>query len=103
MREFCNSIENFIEDLDSISGELRLTSNKIFLGVPNDTVMNLLIFIAKSMIAKQCHLSINQFVLRLKIEVMNEKCMAKTSKRLEKYEEVWVRKKCGYGRSVVRN
>ena len=73
MREFWNSIETFIDDLDAITGEMRLCSSKIFLGVPNDSVMNLVISIGKSLIAKQGHLNINQFVLRLKIDVMNEK------------------------------
>ena len=51
--------------------------------------MNLVISIGKSLIAKQGHLNINHFVLRLKIDVMNEKCMAKNHRRLEYFEKVW--------------
>ena len=68
---------------------MRLCSKKIFLGVPNDSAMNLVICIGKSLIAKQGHLNINQFALRLKIDVMNERRTAKNHRRLEYFEEVW--------------
>ena len=89
MREFWNSIETFIDDLDVITGEVRLCPKKVFLGVPNDSVMNLVISIGKSLIAKQGHLNINQFVRRLKIDVTSEKCMARNRRRLEHFEELW--------------
>ena len=91
VKEFWNSIETFIVELDAISSEVRLCSKKIFLGVPNDSVMNLVISIGKSLITKQGQLSINQFILRLKTEVLNEKCIAKNHRRLEYFEKVWGR------------
>ena len=69
VREFWNSIETFIDDLDVITGEVRLCPKKVFLGVPNDSVMNLVISIGKSLIAKQGNLNINQFVRRLTVEL----------------------------------
>ena len=52
MRDFWNSIETLIDDIDAIIAPAKCGYGKKNLGVPNDSVMNLVIYIGKSLLAK---------------------------------------------------
>ena len=89
VNEFWEKIANFINDLHVIRSRVQFTSKKIFLGVPDNAIINLVTSKGKSMIVKVANLCIDQFILRFKIDIMNEKCMAQKCGKLQKFEEVW--------------
>ena len=68
---------------------LHLTSKNICLGVPEDRRINHIISVGKGVIAQQTNLSVEKFIYRLKIEITNEKHMAKNFGKIDKFEETW--------------
>ena len=87
VNRFWEKIANFINDLQTSS--VQFSSKEVFLGVPGNEVIQLVTSIGKSIITKQAYLSIDQFILNFKIDVMNEKCMAQRCGQLQKFEKVW--------------
>ena len=89
MIKFWENIANLIDGLSVMSSRLIFTPMKIILGVPEDTVINQVIAVGKNMIAKNSSLNIDLFISKIKMDIMNEKCMAQKSCSMRKFRETW--------------
>ena len=68
---------------------MQFSSKQVFLGVPDNAVIQLVTSIGKSMIAKEAYLSVDHFILKFKTDIINEKCMAQRCGQLQKFEKMW--------------
>ena len=87
--KFWKNIANFIDGLNVMSSRLIFTPMKIIIGVPEDIVINQVIAVGKNMIAKNSSLNIDLFISKIKMDIMNEKCMAQKSCLMRKFRETW--------------
>ena len=68
---------------------VNFSSKNINLGDSKNIVINKIIATGKSMISKTTYVSINLFVIKLKAEISNERCIAQSRGTIDKFEKIW--------------
>ena len=91
VKRFWKDIAEFINSLSITGNAITFSPREIILGEPNDIFVNIIVSVGKMVIMKQTRLCIDQFVNKLKIYIMNEKCAAQTQNRRVRYAEIWGR------------
>ena len=89
VKQFWKDVANMVDRIKETPCRTLFSFKKIVFGVPNDIVINQIISIGKSMITRQLNLTKEVFILKLKIDIANEKCMAQRHCKLHKFEEKW--------------